>query len=114
MARVPAEQWTVEVLNATVEGELDAWSVELRARLTRIIDRIEAVGLPAVGPPLVEHLDDAIWEMRPSGNRVEGRALYVAVRERRVVILLAFVKKKQKTPRRFIDLAKQRMLEIDK
>ena len=47
-------------------------------------------------------------------HRVEGRALYVAVRERRVVILLAFIKKKQKTPRRLIELAKRRMLEVDK
>ena len=85
----------------------------MRARLARIVDRIESLGLPAVGPPLLEHLEGDIWEMRPSGDRMEGRALYAAVRGRRVVILVAFIKKQQKTPRRFIDLAVARLREVE-
>lgn len=104
--------WRVDVLNESVVRELDSWPLALRARLARIVDRIEAHGLPSVGPPLIEHLDGQIWEMRPSGNRVEGRALYATVRGRRVVILVAFIKKKQKTPRRYIDLAKARLKEL--
>ncbi len=65
--------WSVEVLNETVEKELASWPRELRTRLTRIVDRIEAVGLESIGPPLVRHLEEHIWEMRPSGDNVEGR-----------------------------------------
>ncbi len=90
---------------------MDRWPDELRARLTRIINRIQQTGLQSVRSPLVEHVEDEFWEMRPSGDKIEGRALYAAVRDRRVVILLAFIKKKQKTPRRLIDLAKQRLNE---
>ena len=46
--------------------------------------------------------------MRPSGRNMEGRALYVAVKGRRVIVVLAFIKKTQKTPRRLIELALQR------
>jgi phage-related protein len=80
----------------------------LRASLTRIVERIEAVGLERVGEPLVKHVEGKLWEMRPSGRRVEGRALYVAAPGRRVVIVLAFQRRTQKTPRRLIELALQR------
>src|SRR5580692_10803150 len=100
--------WTVEVLDGTVAAELDAWPHELRAALTRIVDRIVSVGLERMGEPHVRHIEGKLWEMRPSGNRVEGRALYVAVTGRRVVILLAFVKKTRKTPDQIIRLALKR------
>jgi phage-related protein len=96
--------WTVEVV-AEARAELADWPVELRASLTRIVERIEAVGLERVGEPLVSHIEGKLWEMRPSGRRVEGRALYVAASGRRVVIVLAFQKRTQKTPRRMIELA---------
>jgi phage-related protein len=66
------------------------------------------VGLERVGEPFVKHLEGKLWEMRPSGRRVEGRALYVAASGRRVVIVLAFQKRTQKTPRRLIELALRR------
>jgi phage-related protein len=53
------------------------------------------------------HIEGKLWEMR-SGRRIEGRALYVAASGRRVVIVLAFQKTTQKTPRRMIELALRR------
>jgi len=50
--------------------------------------------------------------MRSSGKRAEGRALYVAATGRRVVIVLAFVKKTRKTPGQFIKLALDRARSI--
>jgi len=41
-----------------------------------------------------------------------SRALYVTVRDKRVVVVRVFVKKTQKTPRREIDLALQRAKEV--
>jgi phage-related protein len=104
--------WTVEVLNNDVAAEIDAWPRELRAALTRIIDRITSLGLDRVGEPHVRHLDGKLWEMRPSGKHTEGRALYVAATGRRVVIVLAFVKKTRKTPDRIIKLAHERARSV--
>ena len=67
--------WTVEVLDDTVAAEIDAWPRELRAALTRIIDRIESLGLDRVGEPHVRHIEGKLWEMRPSGKHTEGRAV---------------------------------------
>lgn len=107
------QPWTVEVLDETVEAELEAWSLPLRASLTRIVERIEKVGLQRLGAPFVKHLEGKLWEMRPSAKGMEGRALYVTVTGRRVVIVAAFEKKTQKTPRRFIDIALERTRKLD-
>jgi len=56
----------------------------------------------------VKHLEGKLWEMRASGDHVEGRAMYVATKGKVVVITLACIKKTQKTSRRQIDLALER------
>jgi phage-related protein len=101
-------QLHVEVLNRTVQAELDEWPTEVRAALIKIVERIEKVGLTNVREPHVRQIDRKLWEMRPSAAGQEGRALYVTAFGRRVVIVAAFMKKTQKTPRRVIELALER------
>ena len=104
--------WSVETLNAAVDKELDALPVDMRARFVRISELIAAVGLDRVGAPHVKHLTGPIWEMRMRGRDGISRALYVTVRNKRVVVVRVFVKKTRTTPRREIDLALQRAKEI--
>ena len=104
--------WSVETLNATVDRELGALSVDMRARFARICQLIVAVGLERVGAPHVRHLTGPLWEMRMSGRDGISRALYVTAGERRVVVVRVFLKKTRKTPRREIDLALQRAREV--
>ncbi len=103
--------WTVEVLNATVEKELDALPADMRARFAHIGELIAEFGLNRVGMPHVRHLTGPLWEMRLRGRDGISRALYVAVQDRRVVVVRVFVKKTQSTPRREIDLALRRARE---
>lgn len=104
--------WTVETLNATVGEELEALPADMRARFVRIAELIAAVGLERVGAPHIKHLTGPLWEMRMKGKDGISRALYVTVRDKRVVVVRVFVKKTQKTPRREIDLALQRAKEV--
>ena len=97
--------WTVETLNAVIDGEIGALPDDMRARLSRISAFIEAVGLERVGEPHVKHVEGRIWEMRLSGRSGIARALYVTAVGRRVVVVRAFVKKTQKTSRHEIELA---------
>ena len=94
-----------------------------RAALDRLLDpdnasvtlrtlQKAAVGLGGVGAPHVRHLTGPLWEMRLRGKGGISRALYVTVRDRRVVVVRAFVKKTPKTPRREIDLALRRAAEV--
>ncbi len=104
--------WTVETLNGTVDAELADLPVDMRARLARISELIESVGLSNVGELHVRHYPWPALGDSPQRKAGIARALYVTAREQRVVILRAFIKKTQKTPAGEIDLALERAKEL--
>ena len=104
-------EWSVETLNETVDRELGALPADTRARFARICQLIASVGLERMGAPHVRHLSGPVWEMRLSGRDGVSRALYVAVADRRVVVVRVFQKKTRRTPRREIELALRRAKE---
>jgi phage-related protein len=104
--------WTVETLNETVDAELADLPADMRARLVRISELIESVGLPNVKEPHVRHIRGALWEIRLKGKAGIARALYVTAKDQRVVIVRAFIKKTENTPPGEIDLALQRAKEL--
>jgi len=104
--------WRVSVLNETVEKELSALPTDMRAKLVRIVELIESLGLDKVREPYVKHLQKSLWEMRMYGRDGISRAIYVTASGRRVVIVRAFIKKTQKTPRSEIELALKRAEEL--
>ena len=80
----------------------------MRAKLEHIVRLIGAFGLEHVREPHVKHLEGRLWEMRLTGRDGIARALYLTATGERVVIVRAFRKKTQKTPRREIELALKR------
>jgi phage-related protein len=104
--------WTVETLNETVDAKLAELPADMRARLVRISELIESLGVPYVKEPHVRHVRGQLWEIRLKGKAGIARALYVTARAQRVVILRAFIKKTEKTPTGEIDLALQRAKEL--
>jgi phage-related protein len=72
--------WTVETLNETVDAELNELPADMRARLARISELIEVVGLPNVKEPHVRHIRGALWEIRLKGKAGIARALYVTAK----------------------------------
>jgi len=107
-----AMPWSVDTLNETVDAELAKLPPDMRARLVRIAELIESVGLPNVREPHVRHIRGPVWEIRLKGKAGIARALYVAAGEQRVVILRAFVKKTETTPAGEIDIALERAKEL--
>jgi phage-related protein len=105
-------QWTVEVLNQTVEAELLALPKDMQARFLRISEILESFGPQHVGMPHVRPLGEKLWEMRLTGSAGIGRVIYAAASRRRLIVLHGFAKKTQKTPRRAIETARRRMREI--
>ena len=84
----------------------------MRARFVRICELIAEFGLEHVGASYVKHLTGPLWEMRMRGRDGISRALYVVVRNRRVLVVRVFVKKTRKTPQQEINLALQRAREV--
>ncbi len=103
---------TVETLGPMVDAEISGLPRDMQAAFPRLAERIEAVGLERIGHPHVKHLLGKLWEMRFSGRDGIGRAIYVAAIGRRVVVVYAFVKKTQRTPRADLELEERRAKEI--
>lgn len=57
-----------------------------------------------VGKPVVKHISDDIWELRPLKNRI----FFFYWKDNNFVLLHHFVKKTQKTPKKEIELAKNK------
>src|SRR5277367_5698413 len=104
--------WRVDILNETVAVEIASLPHDMQARFLRLAERIAATGLQSLNEPHVKHLEGKLWELRLTGRSGIARALYVTEIGQRVVVVRAFVKKRQKTPRAEIELALRRAKAI--
>lgn len=104
-------QLTVEAV-AAVDAEVDALPVALRARLVRLLELIEEVGLEELRAPHVKHLEGKLWELRAKAQGGIARGIYVTATGKRMVVLHVFAKKTRKTPARALDTARKRMKEL--
>lgn len=104
--------WVVELLDDRVRDELEALPPDMQARFRRIVELIQGYGLERVHEPHVKHLEGPVWEMRMKGKDGISRAVYVAAKGRRVVVVRVFVKRTQKTPRGEIEIALERAQEV--
>lgn len=103
--------WTVETLSA-VDAEIAALPLALRARLLRLLQTVENVGLKALRAPHVRHVDGKLWELRVRAVGGIARGIYVTATGRRVVVLHVFTKKSCKTPRHALATARERMKQV--
>ncbi len=104
-------EWSVETL-AAVDAEIAALPPGLRARLVRLLEMVETVGLDRLRAPHVRHLQGKLWELRAKGGEGIARGIYVTVTGRRVVVLHVFAKKSRRTPRRALATAQKRMEQV--
>jgi len=103
--------WTVEFLDA-VDSEIEALPPGLQARLVRLLEMIETVGLENLREPHVKHVEGKLWELRAKASEGIARGLYVTLSGRRVVVLHVFVKKTQRLPGTALAIARKRMQQV--
>jgi len=106
--------WSVEFLSDAVEDEFMALPAQSRAKLMRVAELMEDLGLPSLGMPHVKQVDGKLWEMRASGNVGFARGFYAAAPGKRVVLLRFYQKKSNKAPKREIRLALERMEAMER
>lgn len=105
-------QWEIVLACDAVLDEIRSLPADIQARYLRLTDMIEEHGPQALGMPHVKPLEKGLWELRLTGKDGIGRVLYIASTGKRVIVLHAFVKKTQKTPRKAIDTALRRLKEF--
>ena len=102
---------SVEYFNRRVLEEIESWPVGILADYARLVELLIEFG-PGLMMPHSRSLGDGLFELRPHGREGIGRALYCFVVGQRVVMLHAFVKKTQATPKSDLVIARKRMKEV--
>jgi phage-related protein len=93
---------------SSVREFLQSLDIKTQARFVWSIEQLRIRNAKAQ-EPLVRHLDGKLWELREESSTNIYRLLYFFFSGRRIVFLHGFQKKTQKTPRREIEIALQRM-----
>ena len=97
--------WDVKFLNKNVKAEYEGLSKESRAKISWIINIIRQEGIEELQEPYIKHLQDKLWEIRGKS----GRAIYITITGKLVVILRCYTKKTNQMPQPEIELALRRM-----
>ena len=85
----------------------------IRARYFLVTDRMEKFG-PNLGMPHTRAMGGGLFELRLRAKEGIARVFFCTIVNRKIVMLHSFVKKSQKTSKRDLDIATQRMKEIKK
>ncbi len=104
--------WKVEFYSKKIMNNIKQWPVQIGAKFAWIVNLIEEFGLESVGMPHIKTLGGGLFEIRAQAGEGIGRAFFCTVKNRMVIILHEFIKKTQNTPKKELDLAKKRMLEV--
>jgi phage-related protein len=82
-----------------------------KAKTQRQIDLLKEYGTD-LGMPHAKSLGGGLVELRVRGKR-EVRIFYVYAKGKQIYLLHGFIKKTQQTPKRELDIARDRQKEID-
>jgi phage-related protein len=103
--------YSIEYFHANVKTEIENWPDGILADYARIIELLMEFG-PNLRMPHSRAMGDGLFELRPGGAESIGRALYCFIASRHILILHAFIKKTQKTPRQDLKIARKRLQEV--
>ena len=96
-----------------VRDFLDKCLPSIKAKAFRVLLNISEYGLQAIIPHVKKLTGTPLWEIRIIGKE-NVRILYVMLVKKRILLLHAFYKKTQKTPKREIKIALRRAGEYMK
>ena len=105
-------QFTVEFYedadgDKPVEEFLLSLDVKMRAKLLGILEILQEKG-NLLREPYSKHLEDGIFEIRGKVGTDISRVLYFFFYDRKIILTNGFIKKSQKTPKKEIQMDKNR------
>lgn len=96
-----------EIGNNPVKKFLDKLAKKQQGKILRIIQYIQEYGLQSVIPHIKKLTGTPFWEIRILGKD-NIRIIYVLPVSNQVLVLHGFIKKKQKTPLKELEIASSR------
>ena len=101
----------IRIFDTSLEKFIKSLQKPTIAKVLRTIDLLETFG-QKLGPPHTKKISARLFELRISG-RQEVRILY-SFHKLQIFLLHGFVKKSQKTPRKEIKVALQKLKLLDR
>lgn len=103
--------YQIQYFNPKLQLQIEGWPIGIFAGFVRIAEQMQLSG-PSLGMPYTRALGRGLFEVRARGREGIGRVFFCCLKEERIVLLHAFIKKTQNTPQKEIRLAMQRMKEV--
>ena len=103
--------WSINYYSERVQQTNDHWPISILAVYARIAERMLVFG-PNLGMPFTRSMGGGLFEIRAKGREGIGRAFFCTVVGDEIVVLHAFIKKSDKTPRKELEIARRRLREI--
>ena len=103
--------YQIEFYNNKVEKEVLSWPAGIQANFFKIVEMMMVHG-SNLGEPKTKAIEKGLFEIRAKGKEGIGRAFYCTVKGQKIIILHAFIKKSQKTPKKDLDLARNRRKDV--
>ena len=106
-------KWNITFFSEKVEAETLSFPPGILANFLHVAEMIEEFG-PALGLPYTKSLGEGLFEIRAKGKEGIGRSFFCTVIRQEVIILHSFIKKSQKTPKKEMKIARNRLKEVKK
>jgi len=103
--------WKIEYFSETIEEDILNLPAGLLGRYIHLTKLMTEFG-SNLGMPHTKSIDNGLIELRLKSKEGIARVFYCTKVGKRIVMLHVFVKKTQKTPKKELVLAQQRMKEV--
>jgi len=103
--------YRIEYFHPRVKEEIENWPGGILADFARMVELLMEFG-PNLRMPHSRAMGGGLFELRLRGREGIGRVFYCFVVRQRVVILHAFQKKTEGTPKQELRIARRRMKEV--
>src|SRR6267143_1401892 len=100
--------WSIHYHTEAVESFVCELPAGLLARYLRLTDMMLEFGAN-LGMPHTRAMSEGLFELRIKGKEGIGRVFYCTLVGQRIIMLHGFIKKSQKTPRKELKLARDRL-----
>ena len=104
-------EWRIEYYSNKVEKEILSLPSGLLARYLRLTDLMLEFG-PDLGMPHTKYIEEGIIELRLKSKEGIARVFYFTMIEKKIMMLHSYIKKSNKTPKKEIEIAKKRKIEV--
>jgi phage-related protein len=104
-------EWSIEYYSSEVEEDVLDLPLGLLSRYFRLTELMIEFGAN-LGMPHTKPIENGLFELRLKSKEGIARVFFCTKAGKRIIMLHVFIKKTQKIPKKELNIANKRMLEV--